>query len=164
MNDVSHHSPNLEVIVHRNRNTGVVWIFWLKFKTLLSLDQALEREFTVEGGDHDLPIWLFLRAIHDQQVPIMNSSTHHRVPTGPDKENIVGIRYEVLVQVEVAIVVVLDWTGKARRDLRLKQQSLVFFPERRLYGKNKSERKWVHVHGFYFDYVISSFWTFSLSG
>tara|TARA_B100000676_G_C17860299_1_gene723014 strand:+ start:101 stop:301 length:201 start_codon:yes stop_codon:yes gene_type:complete len=66
MNDLPpHHAPNLGVIAYGYRDAGAVWVFWLKLKTILGLQQTFHEKFRAEGGNHNLPVGLFLQAIHD---------------------------------------------------------------------------------------------------
>jgi len=66
MNDLPpHHTPNLGVITHRYRDAGAVCVFWLKLKIILGLQQTFHGKFPAEGGNHNLPVGLFLQAIHD---------------------------------------------------------------------------------------------------
>ena len=112
MNDMAHYTPDLEVIIDRDWNAGVVRILRLQFKTLPCLHQSLEGEFPVERSNHNFSIGFFLGAIDDQQILIKDASASHRVPICTDKEDVIGIRNQILMQIEITVVLILSRAWK----------------------------------------------------
>ena len=88
--------------------------------------EPLDQPFAVQESHHDVPMHGGDAAIHDQDVPVEDFGTLHRVTLNGKKERRDRVAHQVLVDVQPPIRVVLGRGGEARGDGREPQWPSLF--------------------------------------
>ena len=84
------------------------------------MEQARHGQLAVEHGDHDIVVLGLQRAVHDQDIPVVQPDPLHRVTGESDVVGRGGVLDQQLVQIEVAIV---GGRGESSGDQRQHQRA-----------------------------------------
>ena len=124
MDDIGHDAPEREIVIDRDENRLMRGVLGTQLDPAFFLDQALEGELAMQGGDDDPPIALFDRAIDDQQIPVVDPGPDHRVAGGADKVGGRGVQDQVLVEVDALLDMIVGGRGEAGGDSHAEEGEL----------------------------------------
>jgi hypothetical protein len=82
------------------------------------MEQALHGQLAVEHGDDDIVMLRFQRAVHDEDIAVVQSHPLHRVPGEADVVGGCWMLNQQLVQIEVAVQVIVGGRRESGGDQR----------------------------------------------
>ena len=120
-NTAGHHAPDQQLLVGRDGDNGVAGISRAELDQPALLEEAFDGQLAVQDRDDDIVVLRLQRAVHDQEVTIVQSGALHGVAGQADIERGGWVMDQELMKVEVAVQVIVGGRRESSRDLRQKQ-------------------------------------------
>lgn len=114
MDDVGDHAPDFKALFRVHLNGRIFGIFGHQPQAIRRAPDALDRQFAIQRGHHHLIVARSFRAVHDEDVSVVQACVAHGIAADAYKECGGGVPHKVLVQVKGLVDVVVRRGGKAR--------------------------------------------------
>ena len=108
MDHVRDHSPKMRFVFFVQGNGGVVGVFGQEPGLAFCPVKAFDCKLAVDGNDDHFAIGCLDAPVHYEQVAVVNSGVDHGISPGPDKKGGSRFTYEVGVQIESTLQVIVS--------------------------------------------------------
>lgn len=75
----------------------------------MALYESLNREFPIHHRNNHAAVARRERPVNNEDIAGVNPGLPHRLPSHPDEERRRGVLDEMLIEVEGAIEIIIDW-------------------------------------------------------